>query len=373
MLYTRTQAPALFQFTDACIKQGNLSTHTHTQTHMDTHTHTCSEKKDLQRHLVSLFVLLPSACIIFTFLLHNGLSKPRQVLLQRVDVLVEAQRAHRPQDVVPVDGLTLLALALVARLGRDEAHKLAHALLDRVLPVLSHLGVGRQRLLPFANTRPDAESRSVRWGAQYIQYRDRQRVKNTQCRRPQSRDCDYASRRCRMAEKMPARACARAPTFLAIPEPSVEVQVNKRKTRLVGNTKDEEKIRGKGRASNKHDACDVRSGQELVLLPHAVVHAIVERFSHRWRRVSKTRSREHTECRGSCSRRGHLQRCNREAESGVRCVALRSPLWCAKQRTSSDEGSQERANMHHVIITGRIRAPRPLHELHSARVQRSKA
>jgi hypothetical protein len=38
-----------------------------------------------------------------------------QVDLERVDVLLEAERGHGPEQVVPVDGLPLLLLALVAR------------------------------------------------------------------------------------------------------------------------------------------------------------------------------------------------------------------------------------------------------------------
>ena len=46
---------------------------------------------------------------------------------------VELQRAQREHQVVAVHGLALLALALVGRLGRDEADELRHALLDRLL------------------------------------------------------------------------------------------------------------------------------------------------------------------------------------------------------------------------------------------------
>lgn len=52
-----------------------------------------------------------------------------EVDLERVDVLVEAQRAHGPKQVLAVDGLALLLLALVAGLGGDEADELRHALL----------------------------------------------------------------------------------------------------------------------------------------------------------------------------------------------------------------------------------------------------
>lgn len=95
----------------------------------------------------SLLFLLSTACIVVSFLLHDCLPIPRQVLLQRVDVLVEAQGAHSPQNIIAVDSLPLLTLAFVACLGRDKAHKLTHAFLNGVLPVLGHLRVCRKCFL----------------------------------------------------------------------------------------------------------------------------------------------------------------------------------------------------------------------------------
>jgi hypothetical protein len=64
-----------------------------------------------------------------------------------LNVRVEAQRTHRPQYIVAVNRLALLLDAFVTRLRRDEANKLGHALLDRLLGILADLGVrGQDRL-----------------------------------------------------------------------------------------------------------------------------------------------------------------------------------------------------------------------------------
>jgi hypothetical protein len=70
-----------------------------------------------------------------------------EVVLERIDVVLEAERGHGPEQVVAVDGLALLALALVGGLPGDEGDELGHALLHRLLGVLADLGVRRQRLL----------------------------------------------------------------------------------------------------------------------------------------------------------------------------------------------------------------------------------
>ena len=64
-----------------------------------------------------------------------------------VDVVVEAEGAEGPADVVAVDGLALLLVALVGCLAGDEADELGDALLHRLLGLLGDLGVGRQDLL----------------------------------------------------------------------------------------------------------------------------------------------------------------------------------------------------------------------------------
>jgi hypothetical protein len=80
-------------------------------------------------------------------LLALGLAVAVEVGLERGDVGLEAERGHGPEQVVAVDGLALLALALVGGLPRDEADELRHALLHRLLGLLGDLGVRGQRLL----------------------------------------------------------------------------------------------------------------------------------------------------------------------------------------------------------------------------------
>jgi hypothetical protein len=70
-----------------------------------------------------------------------------EVAAHGVDVVVEAQGAEGPAEVVAVDGLALLLVALVGGLAGDEADELGHALLHRLLGLLGDLGVGRQDLL----------------------------------------------------------------------------------------------------------------------------------------------------------------------------------------------------------------------------------
>lgn len=60
----------------------------------------------------------------------SHLAELLQVELQRLHVHVEAQRGHGEQDVLTIDGLPLLLVAALARLRRDEADELAHALLS---------------------------------------------------------------------------------------------------------------------------------------------------------------------------------------------------------------------------------------------------
>jgi len=63
-----------------------------------------------------------------------------------VDVVVETELAHGPEDVLRGDGLALLALAAVVGLAGDEADVLRHALLDRLLGVVGDLGMRREDL-----------------------------------------------------------------------------------------------------------------------------------------------------------------------------------------------------------------------------------
>lgn len=63
-----------------------------------------------------------------------------------LDVVVEAELVHGPQQVLGGDGLALLPLAAIIGLAGDEADELRDALLDRLLGVVRYLGMGRQHL-----------------------------------------------------------------------------------------------------------------------------------------------------------------------------------------------------------------------------------
>lgn len=67
------------------------------------------------------------------------LSELLQVELERLHIHVEAQGGHGEQDVLSVYGLPLLLVAALARLRRDEADELAHALLHALLGVFCYL------------------------------------------------------------------------------------------------------------------------------------------------------------------------------------------------------------------------------------------
>lgn len=69
----------------------------------------------------------------------SHLSELLQVELQRLHIHVEAQCGHGEQDVLPVDGLPLLLVAALARLGRDEADEFADTLLHTLLGVFCNL------------------------------------------------------------------------------------------------------------------------------------------------------------------------------------------------------------------------------------------
>jgi len=70
-----------------------------------------------------------------------------EVDLEGLCVVFKAERDHRVQDVLAADRLALLELALLRRLGRDEADKLRHALLHALLGVLCDFGRGRHGVL----------------------------------------------------------------------------------------------------------------------------------------------------------------------------------------------------------------------------------
>ena len=62
-----------------------------------------------------------------------------QVDLERLDVVVEAERRHGVQYVLAVDGLALLLRAALGRLARYEADELGDALLHALFGVLGYL------------------------------------------------------------------------------------------------------------------------------------------------------------------------------------------------------------------------------------------
>lgn len=72
-----------------------------------------------------------------------------QVGLEGDHIVLEPEGRDGPDDVVAVDGLPLLPLALVGGLPSDEADELRHALLDRLLGVLRDLAVHREDLLHY--------------------------------------------------------------------------------------------------------------------------------------------------------------------------------------------------------------------------------
>lgn len=110
------------------------------------------------------------SCWSSTEKLAAHLAISRQVYLQRLGIVLEAQRCHREQDVFAVDRLALLLLALFGcwLIGRlvsqynhreraggiaartfagDERDELAHALLHALLCLLCNLCVLWQRRL----------------------------------------------------------------------------------------------------------------------------------------------------------------------------------------------------------------------------------
>lgn len=52
-----------------------------------------------------------------------------KVDLERINVFVEAQRAHGPQQVLAIDSLAFFLFAFVAGLGGDEADEFRHTFL----------------------------------------------------------------------------------------------------------------------------------------------------------------------------------------------------------------------------------------------------
>lgn len=79
-------------------------------------------------------------------LLSLDLAEALEVNFERFHVVLESQGCHRPQKVIAVDCLALLALALVGSFAGDETYELRHAFLHGLFGVLGDLGVRRQSL-----------------------------------------------------------------------------------------------------------------------------------------------------------------------------------------------------------------------------------
>jgi hypothetical protein len=78
---------------------------------------------------------------------HAHLAQLGEVDLQHLGVVLEPEAGHRVQDVLAADRLALLERALLARLGRDEADELGHALLHALFRVLGDLRRRRDGVL----------------------------------------------------------------------------------------------------------------------------------------------------------------------------------------------------------------------------------
>lgn len=84
-------------------------------------------------------------------LLALGLAVAVEKKSQRLDVVVEAELAHRVEDVFGSDGLALLALTALVGFARDEADVLRHAFLDGFLRVVRDFRVGREDFAHYAD------------------------------------------------------------------------------------------------------------------------------------------------------------------------------------------------------------------------------
>lgn len=83
--------------------------------------------------------LLPAFCLLAAL---DRLAVFHEVELEGLYVLVEAEGAHGPKEVIAVDGLAFLLLAFVAGFRGDEGDEFRDAFLHGFLGVLGDLGVG---------------------------------------------------------------------------------------------------------------------------------------------------------------------------------------------------------------------------------------
>lgn len=72
--------------------------------------------------------------------MHPHLPQLCEMYLERLRVVLEPQRGHGIQDILPPDGLALLHVALLGGLRGDEADELGDALLDALFGVFGDFG-----------------------------------------------------------------------------------------------------------------------------------------------------------------------------------------------------------------------------------------
>lgn len=89
------------------------------------------------RHWYGLIVLSGSTLVL-------TVAEPVQEKRERLDVVVEAQFAHGPDDILGGDGLALLAMAAFVGLPSDKADVLGDTLLDGLFCIVGDFGVRRE-------------------------------------------------------------------------------------------------------------------------------------------------------------------------------------------------------------------------------------
>ncbi|RHN67402.1 hypothetical protein MtrunA17_Chr3g0102361 [Medicago truncatula] len=70
------------------------------------------------RTLGRVFITRPHGLLTF------HLPKPLKITFQRLNILLESQRRHRPKQIIAVDRLPLLTLTLIGGFAGDEADEL---------------------------------------------------------------------------------------------------------------------------------------------------------------------------------------------------------------------------------------------------------
>merc|ERR1711935_500591 len=70
-----------------------------------------------------------------------------KINLERLDVLLETQRAHGPQQIVAVDRLTLFTLTFITCFACDKTYELRYTFLNRLFCILCDFSVRRKCFL----------------------------------------------------------------------------------------------------------------------------------------------------------------------------------------------------------------------------------